>query len=322
MAMAVVFFGAHRFGKYLPQNQNSDVIESSDAISLPLKGSVTLLTLYVLIRLIPKEYFLMLISFCIHTLGVFTLITFMSSYLKPRILVGIFSLTIGILSFWWGNWIANNILASILGIVSIESLVCDNFFTSFILLIGLFFYDIFWVFGTDAMITVATGIDGPIKLVFPATIFGDHTKKSLLGLGDLVIPGLFIAQLLVFSRDFVKRGNLYFNIGMIAYFISLLNTMIVMVYFQHGQPALLFIVPWLLVTFCLSVWYNGDTDAALRFTVTKLYLEGKDESKTNGLISEEDSIDNPHAKCKNFSMENLEKKSDLMMNGEKLKKNN
>ena len=35
-------------------------------------------------------------------------------------------------------------------------------------LIALFFYDIFFVFGTDVMITVAKNIDGPIKLLVPS----------------------------------------------------------------------------------------------------------------------------------------------------------
>ena len=30
-----------------------------------------------------------------------------------------------------------------------------------------FFYDIFWVFGTEVMVSVAKGVDGPIKLLFP-----------------------------------------------------------------------------------------------------------------------------------------------------------
>jgi minor histocompatibility antigen H13 len=36
-----------------------------------------------------------------------------------------------------------------------------------ILLTGLFFYDIFWVFGTPVMVAVAKNIDAPIKLLFP-----------------------------------------------------------------------------------------------------------------------------------------------------------
>lgn len=68
-----------------------------------------------------------------------------------------------------------------------------------ILLLGLFFYDIFWVFGTDVMVTVARSFEAPIKLMFPQDIlengvFGKH--HAMLGLGDIVVPGIFIALLL------------------------------------------------------------------------------------------------------------------------------
>lgn len=57
-----------------------------------------------------------------------------------------------------------------------------------ILLWGLFFYDIFWVFFTPVMVTVAKNIDGPIKLLFPAT--REWANFNMLGLGDIVIPGM------------------------------------------------------------------------------------------------------------------------------------
>ena len=41
------------------------------------------------------------------------------------------------------------------------------------LLALLFFYDIFFVFGTDVMLTVAKGIDAPIKLQFPKDYSGE-----------------------------------------------------------------------------------------------------------------------------------------------------
>ncbi|KAJ3495347.1 hypothetical protein NLG97_g3460 [Lecanicillium saksenae] len=53
---------------------------------------------------------------------------------------------------------------------------------------GLFFYDIFMVFYTPYMVTVATTLDVPIKLQFKAA-----NRQSILGLGDIVIPGMFIA---------------------------------------------------------------------------------------------------------------------------------
>jgi len=48
-----------------------------------------------------------------------------------------------------------------------KGLSLPNFKVGFILLWGLFFYDIFWVFGTDVMYAVAKNIDAPIKILFP-----------------------------------------------------------------------------------------------------------------------------------------------------------
>jgi minor histocompatibility antigen H13 len=68
----------------------------------------------------------------------------------------------------------------------------DQFMIGYALLSGLFFYDIFWVFGTDVMVTVAKTFDGPAKLLFPMQ-FQPELKTSLLGLGDIIIPGFFMA---------------------------------------------------------------------------------------------------------------------------------
>jgi minor histocompatibility antigen H13 len=66
---------------------------------------------------------------------------------------------------------------------------------------GLFFYDIFWVYGTDVMITVAKSIDAPIKLMFPYNLLEVPPKFSMLGLGDIVIPGIFVALALKYDID-------------------------------------------------------------------------------------------------------------------------
>ena len=53
------------------------------------------------------------------------------------------------------------------------------------MLAGLFVYDVFWVFCTDVMTTVATNINAPILLQFPQDIFRNGilagTKHSMLG---------------------------------------------------------------------------------------------------------------------------------------------
>lgn len=45
----------------------------------------------------------------------------------------------------------------------VELLHLNNVVTGCILLCGLFVYDIFWVFGTNVMVTVAKTFEAPIK---------------------------------------------------------------------------------------------------------------------------------------------------------------
>ena len=157
------------------------------------------------------------------------------------------------------NWIANNIFGLSFSINGIEMLCLGNIQIGCILLGGLFVYDIFWVFGTDVMVTVAKSFDAPIKLLFPKDflingIFGK--QFTMLGLGDIVIPGIFVALLLRFDfkraldKLLKKKGakNLsaetisktpvnktYFYAGYISYILGLVSTFIVMHVFQHAQ---------------------------------------------------------------------------------------
>eukprot|EP00494_Astrolonche_serrata_P027020 UN27283 len=83
------------------------------------------------------------------------------------------------------HWILNNIIGIGFCVEAIKWVRPGSFKTVALLLSALFFYDIFWVFGTEVMVTVATKFDGPIKLLFPKLA---GTRPSLLGLGDIVLP--------------------------------------------------------------------------------------------------------------------------------------
>jgi presenilin-like A22 family membrane protease len=61
------------------------------------------------------------------------------------------------------HWIANNIFGLSFAIKGIEMLSLNSVTNGCILLGGLFLYDVFWVFGTDVMVTVAKTFDAPIK---------------------------------------------------------------------------------------------------------------------------------------------------------------
>ncbi len=88
----------------------------------------------------------------------------------------------------------NNLMGLSLCYGAFMLMSCTSFLIGSLVLVSLFFYDIVMVFYTPYMVAVATVIDAPIKLVF-----GSSGKSSLLGLGDIVIPGMFICLCLRFD---------------------------------------------------------------------------------------------------------------------------
>ena len=83
------------------------------------------------------------------------------------VIVLIGSAVVGVWYFLKKHWIANNLFGLAFAINGVELLHLNKVLTGCILLGGLFFYDIFWVFGTNVMVTVAKSFEAPIKLVFP-----------------------------------------------------------------------------------------------------------------------------------------------------------
>ncbi|KAF7543798.1 hypothetical protein G7046_g9928 [Stylonectria norvegica] len=207
-----------------------------------------------------------------------------------------------------------------------------DFLTGSMVLVGLFFYDIVMVFYTPYMITVATKLDVPIKLTFEAA-----SRKSILGLGDIVIPGMVIALALRFdlwihyvrkmkyeSTDlklvekdatsgevttrsetkhkeikaryvevknnwgdsfwvrgalFLRRpaqlptilqaarfSKVYFHAAMAGYLVGMLATLAMLLVFERGQPALLYLVPGVLGALWLTALARGEVKYMWAYT--------------------------------------------------------
>lgn len=94
-------------------------------------------------------------------------------------------------------WYLTNVMGFAFCYGSLQLLSPTTFFTGTLVLMGLFFYDITMVFYTPLMVTVATSLDVPIKLVFPLNKSGGG--GSMLGLGDIVLPGILVALALRFD---------------------------------------------------------------------------------------------------------------------------
>jgi minor histocompatibility antigen H13 len=94
-------------------------------------------------------------------------------------------------------WYLTNLQGFAVSYGALQLMSPTSFSTGSLILSALFFYDIYAVFFTPFMVTVAKNLDVPIKLVFPRP--DDAFSFSMLGLGDIVIPGIMIAMALRFD---------------------------------------------------------------------------------------------------------------------------
>jgi len=133
-----------------------------------------------------------------------------------------------------------------------------------VIFFGLIAYDVYFVFASDVMMTVASTVNLPIKLMFPTST--GHV--AILGLGDIVIPGLLCSMCIradyiqAFKRgkeqaikDKVEKVNevdkyiekemscYYFYQSIICYFLGIVCTYGALSVFNSAQPALLYILP-------------------------------------------------------------------------------
>ncbi|XP_061758767.1 minor histocompatibility antigen H13 isoform X1 [Nerophis ophidion] len=257
-----------------------ETITSRDAARFPIIASCTLFGLYLFFKVFSQEYINLLLSVYFFALGVLALSHTLSPLLsrvfpaslpikqyqllftqgtgeaKEEIinyefdtnnlvcLVG--SSVVGVWYVLKKHWIANNLFGLAFALNGVELLHLNNVSTGCILLGGLFVYDVFWVFGTNVMVTVARSFEAPIKLVFPQDLLEKGLSANnfaMLGLGDIVIPGIFIALLLRFDVSLKKNSRTYFYSSFLAYIFGLGLTIFVMHTFKHAQPALLYLVP-------------------------------------------------------------------------------
>lgn len=104
-------------------------------------------------------------------------------------------------------------------------------------------------------------------MVFPQDLLTNGlsaTNFAMLGLGDIVVPGIFIALLLRFDNSLKRGTNTYFYATLGAYFLGLLATICVMHTFRHAQPALLYLVPACIITPLLLALLKGDINALFK----------------------------------------------------------
>ncbi|XP_016793123.1 minor histocompatibility antigen H13 isoform X4 [Gorilla gorilla gorilla] len=255
MALLPIFFGALRSVRCARGKNASDMpetITSRDAARFPIIASCTLLGLYLFFKIFSQEYINLLLSMYFFVLGILalshTISPFMNKFFpasfpnrqyqllftqgsgenkeeiinyefdtKDLVCLGLSSI-VGVWYLLRKHWIANNLFGLAFSLNGVELLHLNNVSTGCILLGGLFIYDVFWVFGTNVMVTVAKSFEAPIKWIF-------------------------IALLLRFDISLKKNTHTYFYTSFAAYIFGLGLTIFIMHIFKHAQPALLYLVP-------------------------------------------------------------------------------
>jgi minor histocompatibility antigen H13 len=296
MAVVPIWVGSH-----LSLNQKGmESMSSEDAWKFPFIGSGVLFGLYILFKTFSKEYVNLLLTAYFLLFGILAVSATLSPVFAPLFSkkqkpwkiswkpfwkskdpyqlefgkADIVSLIVAsAIGAWYvstKHWISNNVLGLSFSIQGVAMLSLGSYKVGCILLGGLFFYDIFWVFGTDVMVTVAKSFDAPVKLLFPKHLFAETLEFSMLGLGDIVIPGIFIALLLRFDVNRAKNkkavSKLYFYVCYISYFIGLVTTIAVMHIFKAAQPALLYLVPACVGSSTLLALIRGEMGTLLAYT--------------------------------------------------------
>lgn len=194
-----------------------------------------------------------------------------------------------LLIYWFSdNWIVMNCLAISVALFSIEITHFKTLTIASITLIAFFFYDIYFVFFTPIMITVAKKVAIPVKIVWPRESnaidiwlpYSDTTKFTLLGLGDIILPGIYIALLSRAEAHVVSTKGLTVKPSLtracvVAYMVSIIIAMSILYIFRKGQPVLLYIVPCLLLT-TYGLMY-GKYDEHLRNAILSYVDEEEDE---------------------------------------------
>lgn len=214
----------------------------------------------------------------------------------------------GAMSAWWVehrhsefSWVIRNIFGECICIVFLKSIRVPNLKVACVLLSTAFLYDIFFVFlspmifGSSVMIEVAMGGKDPsLRVGYPGIDYCDRYPvddrcihpdavpmllsipnfcdylggQSMLGLGDIVLPGLLLSYALrvdlrkrpycSFGFFSVLRAGGYYTATTLGYAFGLLIANCALHLFKTGQPALLYIVPCILSTMIWRAKREGE----------------------------------------------------------------
>ncbi|XP_031704650.1 signal peptide peptidase-like 2A isoform X4 [Anarrhichthys ocellatus] len=172
-------------------------------------------------------------------------------------------------------WILQDLLGVAFCLNFMKTISLSNFKICVILLSLLLVYDVFFVFitpfftknGVSIMVQVALGPDASgekLPVVMRVPRFSAWAQNlcgmqfSILGYGDIIVPGLLVAYCSRFDVWINSSRKIYFVCCCIAYLLGMIVTFAVMLLSGMGQPALLYLVPFTLITSAVVAGCRGE----------------------------------------------------------------
>eukprot|EP00047_Mylnosiga_fluctuans_P012357 m.25569 g.25569 ORF g.25569 m.25569 type:complete len:330 (+) comp4182_c0_seq1:130-1119(+) len=298
-ATFTIAYGAIRAVRSSPHADQEFQLGAREALLFPVAGSAMLLLLFYYFKSIQSIYILM----CVVTTSTCSFLCFQPiNFIRPRPLVGSCTtsdlsaaiISAALIALWilYNNWVAIDILGATSCIAMLSFIRVSSTKVVLVLFAGLLVYDIFWVFYSDrffrssVMLEVAESQAGnPLQsaaeqlsvhvrlptLSLPAMLSvprWDMTAVSILGLGDMFVPGLMVVHALRQEEFFARMGSTVplFRGCLIGYVAGLLIAIAAARTFDTPQPALLYILPCVCLPAALlalrsgliSAWLHAD----------------------------------------------------------------
>uniref|UniRef100_A0A7S2NNJ0 Uncharacterized protein n=1 Tax=Cyanoptyche gloeocystis TaxID=77922 RepID=A0A7S2NNJ0_9EUKA len=170
------------------------------------------------------------------------------------------------------NWILNDLVGFALCVQFVALLRVNSLLVATVLLIAVFFYDIFWVFFSrpifgDNVMVHAAQIELPIKLLCPVP--GSFT---MLGLGDIVLPSLLIAFNMRMDQDRRRAWySGYWFASLVGYTVGLVACYLALAITAHAQPATIYLNPGILIPTLILAWKRGELSELWKGKKPQLY---------------------------------------------------
>lgn len=143
-----------------------------------------------------------------------------------------FSIIFGLFHECCGGWFTNNILAFSSIYIACSRLQAVSYKAATILIVGMAFFDIFWLYVVDLLSPVMRESKAPLFISIPR----DHRgNKQTLATIDIIVPGIFLNVIQKYSSMFDPG---LFTATYAAVFGALTLTMIFAIYRRKITPAL------------------------------------------------------------------------------------